>query len=436
MNNLYKAFAKKLFGAKYERLKKTLPIYLILFWGLRTADFRIPVAPLFLYLMTGTFTAGVMWQALSSEDHAANMQNIFMLPFENRRLIFSYVSALGAYTLLTKTAGLLAAVSAVTPWDTTKLLGSLLCGANAILMTACIYSWKMQETYARARNEHPACTAGPGQNTDILRGHTSLWGKAIIRLLWVGIVIAGLFLLWDKRAFLPVSAGNILLAILFLSNTDAYSFYVPDHNPRRTVRNRNSCSIWRYLLRYLSAHKNYLVNTVAMWSVACILPAFLGQIKDLSVMPIGFAILTLNTPVCILLSCDRALEQAVRFLPGQKKAFCIPYCLFLFLCNILADVIFLGSWQLQNGGVTGAAILTAVFFALQSAVGSVLLEWFRPVQGWKIESDLWHHPRKYVVPATMLLLAGALGTMPGILPVLLLLLAVEIIVLLSQCRKE
>ena len=152
-----------------------------------------------------------------------------------------------------------------------------------------------------------------------------------------------------------------------------------------------------------------------MWGVGCVLPAFLGKMEGLSVMPVGFAILSLNTPICILLSCDPALEQAVRFLPGQKKAFCIPYCLFIFLGNMAADAFFLCSWQIQIGGVTGTIILTAVFFALQSAAGSVMLEWFWPIRGWKIENDLWHHPRKYIVPAAMLLIAGAIGTISVII---------------------
>ena len=65
------------------------------------------------------------------------------------------------------------------------------------------------------------------------------------------------------------------------------------------------------------SHKNYLVNTAAMWGVACVLPVLLGQMEAHFVLLIGFAILSLNTPICILLSCDPALEQAVRFLPGQ-----------------------------------------------------------------------------------------------------------------------
>ncbi|MCI9113445.1 MAG: hypothetical protein HFF96_04160 [Oscillibacter sp.] len=69
-------------------------------------------------------------------------------------------------------------------------------------------------------------------------------------------------------------------------------------------------------------------------------------------------------------------------------------------------MVFLCSWQIQNGGIGPLHALTAAAFALLSAVGSVLLEWYFPLRGWKIESDLWHHPRKYIVPAVMLLLAG------------------------------
>lgn len=37
----------------------------------------------------------------------------------------------------------------------------------------------------------------------------------------------------------------------------------------------------------------------------------------------------------------------------------------------------------------------------------LLLEWFYFIRNWKIESDLWNHPRKYVVPVIMLLTVGA-----------------------------
>lgn len=403
---MYRVFARKLFGVKYERLSKTLLIWLPVFYGLHLAGFRVQIAPSILYLMVSSFSAGVMWQALSSKNNAENMQNLLMLPFRKKHFIFSYVSALGTYTLLTKTAGLMAVVLAVSSWSAVEAAGSVLCAVSAVLMTACIYAGSRR------------------------KGQVGAFACA---------VVTGMVLLWDKVFFVPLIIGNILLAVLLLCGADAYSFYAPSGGKSRVARGGKRAFVWRYLFRYLAAHPNYLTNTAVMWLAACVMPAFLRQTggPGMSVMPVGFAILSLNTPLCILLSCDLDLEQAVRFLPGQKKAFCVPYCLFIFLYNMAADVIFLASWHVMNGkfGTGGTAadvnvILTAVIFALQSAVGSVMLEWFYPLRGWKIESDLWHHPRKYIVPAVMLLLAGIVGTIPETVPVLTALLAVEIVVIL------
>lgn len=83
--------------------------------------------------------------------------------------------------------------------------------------------------------------------------------------------------------------------------------------------------------------------------------------------------------------------------------------LFLFLGNLLAEGIFLVSLHLQRGCGNVRLAAAAVLFSVIAAVGSVLLEWFWPVRGWKIEGDLRHHPRKYVVPAAVLLLSGLLS---------------------------
>ena len=402
MKTIFKAFSKNLFGAKYERLTRTIFIYPILFWGLYTADFKVQISPFILYLMVTSFTAGVMWQTLSSEDNAANMQNMIMLPFEGREFIFSYIGAIGIYTFLTKTMALLVILLAVSVWNRIEILSSILCAVNAILMAAAIFSVRRY------------------------------W---YVGTLWLTVIFVSIFFGWEKLWFIPMLSANSTLAFLLLQSTNGYTFYFQKSKDSSTVRGRKHLFVWTYFFRYLKGHKNYLMNIAIMWCIACILPLFFQQMDSLFVIPIGFAILSLNTPVCILLSCDHALEQAVRFLPGQKKTFCIPYCLFIFLCNITADMFFLFSWQIQIGGVTVLMVITAIFFAMQSAVFSVLLEWFYPIRRWKIESDLWHHPRKYIVPAIMLLLAGIVGTLPLTAFVLIILLTIEVSALLVQCWR-
>lgn len=402
MKMTFKAFAKNLFGAKYERLQRSIFIYLIVFWGLYITDWKVQITPFIRYLMLSTFTAGVMWQALCSEDHAIKMQNMFMLPFDRKNFVFSYVAALGAYTIFTKTAALFAVLFAVSVWKPIEFLGSAVCVINAIFMTFAVYSLKKN------------------------------W---YVGILWAGTIFAGIVLLGDKVWIMPLLIFNSLFAVIRLQRTDGYIFYFQEDKKSYRVKQHRRFLVWRYLYRYLNCHKNYLINTAVMWCVALILPHFLGEMESLFVVPIGFAILSINTPVCILLSCDPDLEQAIRFLPGQKKAFCMPYCLFIFFCNMAVNVIFLCSWQMQNKGVTALMMLAAIFFALQSAILSVLLEWFCPVRDWKVESDLWHHPRKYVVPAIMMLAAGVVQTFPTLIYGLLLLLAIEVVLLVLICWR-
>ena len=138
MKMLSKVFAKKMFGAYYEGLARALPVCLLIFWGIRLSGFRAVVSPFVLYLMTGTFTAGIMWQGLASGEQADEMQNLFMLPFEGKSLNVSYVTVLGACTILTRTAVLLAVLYAVSDWNWTEITGSILWVVHTVLLTACI----------------------------------------------------------------------------------------------------------------------------------------------------------------------------------------------------------------------------------------------------------------------------------------------------------
>lgn len=397
-----KAFAKKLFGAKYERMPRTLFMDVIVFWGLYIAGFQVQIASFIRVLMISTFTAGVMWQALSSKDNAVELMAMLMLPNRCREFVFSYVGVLGAYTVLTKTGLLFAVLMAVSAWKPIELVAIILCMIHAVLMAAAVYS---------------------------VRKYWYVGG------LWTAVIVSAILFLGSRTWFYLLLLVNGLFAVLILWRADGYDFYQKESRKSHgkayhVVRQGKRATLWQYFFRYLSCHKNYLLNIAVMWCVALVLPCFFREMTGLSVIPVGFAILCFNTPICILISCDPDLEQAVRFLPGQKRRFCIPYCLFIFLCNMAADVIFLCSWRIQNGSVTVQMTAGAVFFALQSAVLSVLLEWFYPIRDWKIESDLWHHPRKYAVPVVMLLLAGAVLACPVLLYALLVLLVIEIVVLL------
>lgn len=342
------------------------------------AEFHIVIAPFVLYFMSSMVTAGVAWQAFSSANNMEEMRHVLMMPTCNWKVSLSYAGSVGIYAVVTVSAPLLALVFAVANCNGMEILTSVLCVIHAIFMSACVY------VYRKYR-----------------------W----IGLLWVGLLLTVTYIgnQWDM--FWLVVLVNAVVSVGLLSVANVYDF-IEKGNEKSGVRHGgNRHSICRYILRYLMSHKNYIVNTFAMWGVAILLPMLLGELGSTFVLPIGFAILTLNTPICILLSCAPSLEQAVRSMPGQIRKFILPYGFFIFICNSIADLIFLISWSVQIGDVPPVLMSVAFAFALLSAIGSVLLEWFCPLRNWKIESDLWHHPRKYVVPGMMMLLAGVVGVL-------------------------
>lgn len=379
--NAVTALAKQLFGAKYERVGKSLLACLILFLTLYAAELKMPIAPSILYLTATAFSAGIMWPALNSTKNADSMMGLFPLPFDNRRLTYSIALTFSGYTLITKTFLVLALFFAVQKWNGLQIAVSILCACNGCMMAVSWYSMMRAKKWPLAL----------------------LWGVA---------VILSIFLVRRLWIISLIVLTSLLLSVVHLSFVDAYVFYRPVFASPIAAHAGKTGSVFLYLLRYLMANTSYLLNTFGLFVVACFMPLLLGEFEGLNIMPLGFAILCLNTPICILLSCDPDLEQSLRTLPGQVRRFCSQYCLFIFCINMLVNSIYLLCWQVRNGGIGNTEVITSLLFAGQSAILSVLLEWLHPIRGWKVETDLWHHPRKYLVPAVMILIAGVIGIWP------------------------
>ena len=399
-----KAICKQLFGAKHERVARSLLISVILFFSLFGAGVRLLVAPVILYLTATAFSAGIMWQTISSNRHAETFMGLFMLPFPRTGLTLSYVLSFAAYALITKTFFVLALLFAVGGWDITHIVTALLCAVNGCLLAATWYALLMRK-------------------------------KWLLAAIWASTIAAAIFLAPGPLVMTAACAISIVIALILLMRTDAYVFYRSDH-ARQVVKHRSgTASVFVYLLRYLTSNANYLVNTVAICSFACVLPFILGQFEGFNDMTIGFALLSLNTPICTLISADLDTEHGLRTLPGQVARFCTGYCLFIFCVNSLISAIYLMCWQLRNGGAGLLELLTAVLFALQSAIFSVTLEWAHPLRWWKVETDLWHHPRKYLVPAVMMLIAGVIGLWPFAVWVWLGVMIAEAVALIAVARR-
>lgn len=168
-----------------------------------------------------------------------------------------------------------------------------------------------------------------------------------------------------------------------------------------------------YILRYLISNKRYIINTLMIWTFGVLFSLMVGHYLSSNFISFGFVLMCLNTPLGIILSSDKNLYQQIQALPRQTNKVFLPYASFLFVVNIVSCIILLISWQIMIGHFSSIMLLNALLFSISSSLLTVVLEMKFPLLDWKIESDLWHHPRKYIVPVIMMLVAIILSTLSG-----------------------
>jgi hypothetical protein len=203
------------------------------------------------------------------------------------------------------------------------------------------------------------------------------------------------------------SFGIIVFAVCFIVSgfiTYTIAFRSEKRSAVRHQISRTRHSFILYLLRYLTGNKAYLTNTVVLWVFCCVFAITIGMSGFDAVMPLGFALCCLNTPLGVLLSSDKTLYRKVQSLPGQFRTVLLPYAAVVMGSNLIACGLYLVSWQLTAGNVTALMLAIAAFLSTIGAFLTVMLELYFPLLDWKVESDLWHHPRKYVVAGVLMIL--------------------------------
>lgn len=387
MMMLFNVFAKKLFGVRYEKLLKSVFICFVVYEGILSSGYKLTIIPSIIYLMSAVFTASMMWQGLNASDTSSYIRNLVMMPFDNKAFSAAYIGSLGIYNIISKTLLLWTVLFAVCSFDVYVIICAVLAAVCGVLIASFIYA---------------------------------LNKVRFLGLIWAAAVIGCIFILKDTSVFVMMGVFGvcILLAATALVFTNGYVLY--DHScdsiaHKGIVKSHKHNLVWTYLLRYITSHKNYMFNTLAMWLLAAIIPWFLTMMNDNPelnklLMYLGYGLVVVNTPLCILVSCDPDLDRGLKCLPGDGKDFFIPYGAFLFVYTCLSYVFYLISWNIRMGGVTLVHIILALICAAVSAILSIVMERFFTLRKWKIESDLWHHPRKYVVPFIVMLIALLIGT--------------------------
>lgn len=402
MISTFHGFAKKLLGSRYDRLWKHAIALAAIFAALSSLDHHYEVSLLVFMTAISVFTFGIVLKTLASDDNRRKLKGAFMLPFRPGMYNAAYFYAVALYTLVTKTSYILVFYMAFSSFTAMHVPAFLLSFLNAGLTAFVVFA--------------------------LLNS-----GKRISASLLL-LLQAALCLLPEPSYRLTGMLISMILQGFVLYRTDSYRFYKDSKMKDSHAASVRSSSFLRYIVRYLLSHKSYLYNTMALCIFAGFMAFMLEQMYLASFLSLGFAVLSFNTPIGILLSSNRGLHRKVRMLPGQLHRIVVSYGLFILAVNLFIYVIFLVSWHLFHGSVEIMYYVISIVFAAQSAIATVWLEWKYPVLQWRVESDLWHHPRKYAVPLMMCLLAATVMSMDAAVYIVALLVGVEVALIFNRRR--
>lgn len=373
---MFEVLGRKLLGEKGKSAIRSVIVAYAVYLGLSNLDYKVNVS-LRVLLFTNLFFSGtIIFQVLSSKDNSSYLKGFFALPFEGN-CNASYAAVIGAYTLLTKTIQVYALILA---FSNVKLL------QIAIVLVQFVY----------------ICLAA-------MVAFAFLKDRIYISALLLILSVASCFVLPEHAVVIAVYGVASAVMFLILRSLDPYRFLVQEKKIKVAKRSEASnFLVTKYILRYMLSNKSYVISGLFMIAFGCFFAKTLEEIGAQNGCVIAMTMVAMNTPLAIVVSSNRVLKKKLDMMPDSLKGFFAPYAGFLFGYNMLGYCLFLGVMYMLGMEIHLLTLICAVAFALQGAILVAVIEYRWTLVNWKVETDLLHHPRKYIVPLILMVEASLL----------------------------
>ena len=376
---MYKLLARKLLGKNYSNVLKNLLIAAVIGFSLSSLDTKVDLAQSVLILTSIVYSGFVVFRTLSSKDNMRTIKGVFAMPYNGKKALWEYTAAIGMYTVFTKTVLLVPLLFAFTTLTPLYILLLVLSTIYAVVGVMALFSCLRR-------------------------------APAVSLLIAAAGVCMAFFLPKGYIAAAILAAADIAAAAV-LSVQPFDSFYVREsaHFKVKARKGKPNMLILRYITRFFLANKNYILSSAVIIVFSC----FLARMFEQQGIKLGFglalAMISTNTPISIIVSSNRSLKTKLDALPNKTRSFFVPYSVIVFFLYTIFYALFITAYAVTGGTVELKWIITAVAFALQCAVFVSLLEDRFTLTKWNTEPDLWHHPRKYIVPCVLLLEASLIS---------------------------
>lgn len=370
---MFKLLSRKLLGKNFSNIYKTVIIAAVIGFGLSSMDIKIQLAQSVLILTSIMYSGTVVLRTLSSKDNVRTIKGIFAMPYDNKKTLWEYTAVVGIYTIFTKTTLLISLLFALTKFTILYCVLFLLGTIYAVIGGMCAF----------------ACL----RRTPLVSMLFAVVGASMAFFLPKGYIAA------------VVLATADIAAAIILSAQPFESFYVKENTfiKPKARKGKPKMIIPKYIVRYFLTNKNFIVSIMISLVFSC----FLAKMFDSQNIEFGFgaalAMISTNTPLATIVSSNRSLKKKLDVIPNKTVGFFVPYSIMSFIIYAVSYALFIIAYAILGGTLEFKWIITAVLFSVQCAVFVSILENKYTLTKWNTEPDLWHHPRKYIIPGVLLL---------------------------------
>ena len=370
---MFKLLSRKLLGKNFSNIYKTVIIAAVIGFGLSSMDIKIQLAQSVLILTSIMYSGTVVLRTLSSKDNVRTIKGIFAMPYDNKKTLWEYTAVVGIYTIFTKTTLLISLLFALTKFTILYCVLFLLGTIYAVIGGMCAF----------------ACL----RRTPLVSMLFAVVGASMAFFLPKGYIAA------------VVLATADIAAAIILSAQPFESFYVKENTfiKPKARKGKPKMIIPKYIVRYFLTNKNFIVSIMISLVFSC----FLAKMFDSQNIEFGFgaalAMISTNTPLATIVSSNRSLKKKLDVIPNKTVGFFVFYSIMSFIIYAVSYALFIIAYAILGGTLEFKWIITAVLFSVQCAVFVSILENKYTLTKWNTEPDLWHHPRKYIIPGVLLL---------------------------------
>ena len=370
---MFKLLSRKLLGKNFSNIYKTVIIAAVIGFGLSSMDIKIQLAQSVLILTSIMYSGTVVLRTLSSKDNVRTIKGIFAMPYDNKKTLWEYTAVVGIYTIFTKTTLLISLLFALTKFTILSCVLFLLGTIYAVIGGMCAF----------------ACL----RRTPLVSMLFAVVGASMAFFLPKGYIAA------------VVLATADIAAAIILSAQPFESFYVKENTfiKPKARKGKPKMIIPKYIVRYFLTNKNFIVSIMISLVFSC----FLAKMFDSQNIEFGFgaalAMISTNTPLATIVSSNRSLKKKLDVIPNKTVGFFVFYSIMSFIIYAVSYALFIIAYAILGGTLEFKWIITAVLFSVQCAVFVSILENKYTLTKWNTEPDLWHHPRKYIIPGVLLL---------------------------------